>query len=417
MIFRPGQRETAVWIHLPGQAEPVVCGRVALRQLGPNAASDYVYGRSYLARSDAIPLLPHDLPLERGVHAARRGLHGVLRDAAPDAWGRRVLLYRLRMSESRADSELTEIDYLQAARQRVGALHFQPGVDRLEINEPMDTPDLETLARAARAVETQAPLDPELAAALLHGTSIGGARPKVLVCHNAKPCIAKFSSTTDQHPMVRLEALALDLARRCGLEVPGHERLDVAGRDALLVERFDVDTTGEHHTRHHFFSALTALKLDEMEARYASYVDLADYLRRFGASPVEQCHELFSRMVFNILIGNTDDHARNHALFWGGDTVRLTPAYDLCVMPRVGGESTQAMEVGSEGKRSSLSNALSKCGRFGLDRLQAETICRDMIDTITDTWADAASHAELPTALSRHLMRRSVLAESVLVDF
>lgn len=419
MTFEPGQREAAVWINLPGKESPVVCGRVAMRQAGPDSVSDFVYGRSYLERDHAIPLVPHDLALERGVFSSRRGIHGVLRDAAPDAWGRRVLLYRLRMSESRAESELTEIDYLLATRQRVGALHFQTSVEHLETSgrQSLPEPELADLARAALAVESDEPIDPALLAALLHGTSIGGARPKALVNNQARPSLVKFSSTTDRFPMVRLEAVALELAGQCGLPVPGFELTEVLGKDALLIERFDVENNRDTFARRHFFSALTALGLDEMEARYASYLDLADYLRLYGASPVDQCRQLFQRMVFNIFVGNTDDHARNHALFWDGHTVRLTPAYDLCVMPRMGGEASQSMAVGSEGKRACVRNALSECGRFGLDQNEARSICLEMIGTIADGWTSAARHAQLSKSLARQLMNSAVLAPSVLEGF
>lgn len=414
MTFEPGQHQAAVWLRLPGQHEPVVCGRVSMLRAGPDSISDFVYGRSYLEREQAMPLVPHDLPLEKRVFTSRRGLHGVLRDAAPDAWGRRVLHYHLRMTASRADAELTEIDYLLASSQRLGALHFQHGVDRLEIEDCRLEPDVGMLAQAARAVESDEAVDSALVAALLHGTSVGGARPKALVRRRGKASLAKFSSTTDRFPVVRLEALALELARACGLEVPGFELIEVLGKDSLLVDRFDIVTDSSTLERRHFFSTLTALGLDEMEARYASYLDLADYLRRFAAAPVEQCRQLFSRMVFNILIGNTDDHARNHALFWDGLSVQLTPAYDLCVMPRSGGEASQAMEVGSHGNRATVTNAISQCQRFGLNREQAERICREMIETIIDEWPAATSQAQLPKALSRQLLGSAVLAQSAL---
>lgn len=338
----PGQREAYAWLWLPGQAAPVVCGKVAAGEGGPEAPHHFLYGRSYLAREDALPLLPHDLPLRPGDQPSRLGLHGVLRDASPDAWGRRVLIHRLRMSVERGERELTEIDHLLARGNGLGALHFQ------------DTPDawrppasasasLEQLMAAADAVEAGAPLPPELDLALLHGTSVGGARPKALLQEPAggRRRLAKFGSSTDLFPMVRLEHLGLLLAQRVGIDTVAHERRAVLGRDVLLVDCFDAPLPGSG--RRHFFSALTALDLHEMEARYASYPDLADYLRRFARDPTAQCRELYRRMLFNILIGNTDDHARNHALFWDGQEVSLTPAYDICPLPRTGFEASQAM--------------------------------------------------------------------------
>ena len=135
------------------------------------------------------------------------------------------------------------------------------------------------------------PLSPELEQALLHGTSIGGARPKATMRdENDFPLIAKFSSTTDVHPMVRLEALGLGMARMAGIDVAGSRLVSVMNKDVLLIERFDCES--DNTLRRHFFSVLTALELDEMEARYASYPDLADYLRRYAEFPLEQCKEL-----------------------------------------------------------------------------------------------------------------------------
>lgn len=414
MTSSRGQHETFVWIHLPDEGVPVVCGRLSVRGTGPESLADFVYGRSYLQRSDAMALLPHDLPLQRGVHRARRGLHGVLRDAAPDAWGRRVLLHRLRMSETQADAELTEIDYLLGGGDRPGALHFQATADSFEPPKPPPRVSLSALSEGVLAVERDQPLDEELLAVLEHGTSIGGARPKALVEHESRRCIAKFSSSTDTQPMIALEAVAMALARRCGIETAPTKVIELAGRQALLIDRFDLDDRRAETQRRHFFSALTALDLDEMEARYAGYPLLADYLRRHAHEPVDQCRILFERMVFNILVGNTDDHARNHALFWDGQGVSLTPAYDLCVWPRMGGEASQAMDVGDQGKRATIANALSQSRRFGLSHDVATSISRDLADCIRDHWADACRESGLPNRLRDHLMGTAVLAPSAL---
>lgn len=408
MIFEPGHQDAYVWIWLPGATEPVICGRVACGENIPEAAHRFIYGRSYRELDAAIALIPHGLPLRAGEQSSRRGLHGVLRDAAPDAWGRRVLMYRLQMAVERAEAELTEIDYLLARTSGPGALHFQTSENEYQL-KTYSPANLEQLLSAAEAVEQGKPLPPELEQALLRGTSIGGARPKALMeDEDNHLAIAKFSSTTDVHPMVRLEALGLSLARVAGIETINSRLLSVINKDVLLIKRFDYDSARAQ--RRHFFSALTALELDEMEARYASYPDLADYLRRYAEFPVEQCHELFRRMLFNIMIGNTDDHARNHALFWDGHFVRLTPAYDLCVIPRNSLEFSLAMEVGEKGKRATLGNALSDCGRFGLSKEEASEMADGMEETIREHWQAVCDEAKITSQLADQLWERVVLS-------
>ena len=411
MIFKPGHQDAYVWMWLSGATRPVVCGRVAGSGNVPEAVHRFIYGRSYRELDGAIPLAPHVLPLRAGEQPSRRGLHGVLRDAAPDAWGRRVLMYRLQMAVERAEAELTEIDYLLAGTSGPGALHFQTTGDVYQPN-PNGSVTIEQLLTAAEAVEQNAPLPPELEQALLHGTSIGGTRPKAsMEDENDHPTIAKFSSTTDIHPMVRLEALGLGLARAAGIKTVAGKLITVMNKDVLLIKRFDCEAACAQ--RRHFFSTLTALELDEMEARYASYPDLADYLRRYAEAPVEQCHELFRRMLINIMIGNTDDHARNHALFWDGRFVRLTPAYDICVMPRIGLEASQAMEVGAQGKRSTLGNAFSVCGRFGLSETEATKITDEMETAIREHWQAGCAEAKISDQLANQLWERVVLSPAL----
>lgn len=414
MTSSTGQREAYVWLHLPDQPQPVVCGRVAMRRAGPDSIAEFTYGRSYRERDDAIALVPHGLPVDAGVQPSRRGLHGVLRDAAPDAWGRRVLLHRLGLSDTRADAQLTEIDYLLTGADRPGALHFQAHAEHFDPPQPPPRVSLDALAAGVLAVEHNQPLDDELLAALAHGTSIGGARPKALVEHSSSRYIVKFSSSGDVHPMIALEFAAMTLAGHCGLNAAATRFIQAGGRDAMLIERFDQSPGDSAATRRHFFSALTALELDEMEARYAGYPLLADYLRRHAGDPVAECRTLFERMVFNILIGNTDDHARNHALFWNGREVSLTPAYDLCIWPRVGGGASQAMDVGRHGKRASIENALSQCERFGLAHDDALQRCRRLADCIGDHWSDACDQAGLPDTLHDQLLGTAVLAPSAL---
>ncbi len=391
--------EGFVHVWLPGRVEPVVCGRA----FEVEGELHFVYGRSYLARPTAIPLDPRELRLSEEVHRPRRDrVHGVLRDASPDSWGRRVIESR------RGTGALSEIEYLlSAGRDRVGALAVAeetvlPAEDEAGVA-------LDALLEAARRVELGLPLPPSLELALLHASSLGGARPKALLDSGDRRWIAKFASTSDTYPVVRAEFAAMQLARDVGLFVPETQLVQSLGKDVLLVERFDRVPVGAAWGRRMLVSALTALQLAESEARLASYLDLAGFLRKSARAAGADCRELYRRMVFNLLIGNTDDHARNHAFFWDGEAYELTPAYDLCPMLRSGRTAAQAMIVGREGRRSSLSNARSEAGRFGLDEVEAGDLIEALVAESRARWPDAAERAGLTAADRARLERETVL--------
>ncbi|HWT89719.1 MAG TPA: HipA domain-containing protein, partial [Solirubrobacterales bacterium] len=270
-----------VWVWLPGAVEPVVAGR--LDPVGPVVT--FTYGQSYLERENVIPLYLPELPLERGPISPPVGeIPGCIADATPDAWGQRVILHRL---TGRADAETTELGpltyLLQSGSDRIGALDFQVS-PREYVPRAMDHAGLDDLAEAAERVEQGLPLPPELDQALLHGSSVGGARPKVLIDDGESKLIAKFSSTTDTYPVVKGEFVAMELARRCGIEAAPVRLTTAHGRDALLVERFDRPGGGR---RRALVSALTMLGLDEAGARYGSYADLADLVRARFTEPAK----------------------------------------------------------------------------------------------------------------------------------
>ena len=231
--------EAFVWVWLPGATEPVVAGRLA--PIGD--LIEFNYGRSYLERNDAIPIYLPELPLRRGVIAPLDGLRmaGAINDAGPDAWGQRVIMQHvLGAGASDADpADLHPLTYLLASgSDRIGALDFQESADAYVSRDDGIAP-LEELLQAADRVDQRLPLPPALDRALLHGSSIGGARPKALLSERKRRLIAKFSSTTDSFLVVKGEFVAMDLARRAGLDVARVELVESMGKDVLLVERFD----------------------------------------------------------------------------------------------------------------------------------------------------------------------------------
>lgn len=404
-------KEVYVWIWLPQQTAPVVCGRL----WAENSHHCFVYGQSYLRRDNAIALDPIELPLQSGIHRSEADIHRAIRDAAPDAWGRRVILYRQHLPSVALDGEsLTEIDFLlHSNSNRIGALHVQLSAEDYQ-NSDAPAADLAELMQAAEKIESGQPLPADLNAALLHGTSIGGARPKAFLNgeQNDRQYIAKFSSNTDFFPIVKTEFAAMQLAQRVGITTAKTHLHQTLGKDVLLVERFDrYQSEKMQFIRRCMISGLTALQLHEMEARYASYLNLADFIRQFCANPIDDLLELYRRMVFNILIGNTDDHARNHAFFWDGHHYQLTPAYDICPLLRVGRVATQAMRVGKQGAVSTLVNALSGCEHFGLSKLQAEHINKELIDNIRLHWPSMCELAKLGVQDRANLAQATILSD------
>lgn len=383
-------QQAFVWVWLPGADGPVVAGR--LDPVGPIVA--FTYGRSYLERDDAIPLYLPELPLgPRQISPLVGEIPGCIADAGPDAWGQRVILNRL---IARADAETTELGpltyLLESGSDRIGALDFQTS-PREYVPRALDHADIDELAEAAERVERGIPLSPELDQALLHGSSVGGARPKALLGDGEATLIAKFSSTTDTFPVVKGEFVAMELALRAGIDAASVRLAKAHARDALLVERFDRPGGGRRRT---MVSALTMLELDEMGARYASYADLADLVRARFTEPKATLRELFSRIVFNILCSNTDDHPRNHAAFWDGEALSLTPAYDICPQLRSGGETAQIMAIGRDGWRmSQVAGCVERAGIYQLTEAEAREIVDNQIETIKGQWDEVCDLAGL----------------------
>lgn len=410
--------EAYVWIWLPGAIKPVVAGRLAR----DGAIYVFNYGRSYLERKEAISLYAPELPLQRGVllPAAPLEMAGALRDGAPDAWGRRVIINRLTglKGHSVQDVEFGELTFLLGSgSDRIGALDFQLTAEKYEPRE-LENATMEELLEAAERVDRGEPVPPALDKALFHGSSIGGARPKALIQDGTEKYIAKFSSSHDVYAVVKSEYVAMRLAKEAaGLNVAPVQLVKANGKDVLLVKRFDREQVSGQWTRRAMVSALTLFGLSEMQARYASYIDLANMVRARFTSPRETLREVFGRMVYNILTGNTDDHARNHAAFWDGHALALTPAYDICPQARSGRETNQAMAVhaGQNGndRRSLLVNCCLSAGSFLLSKTDAREIIDTQIAGMEKNWNRICDEAELSTIDRTYLWKRQFLNDYV----
>jgi len=407
-----------VWSWLPGEAEPVPTGVLeALPVRGGGVVVTFAYGRSYLDNANVIPLYLPELPLRRGRIEPGPGLEvaGVISDGGPDAWGQRVVMRQLTLDVRAHDpGEVPLLTYLlRSGSDRPGALDFQESPR--EYVPRLHRASLGDLLQAADAVQASAELDSRLVEALAAGSSAGGARPKATLVDGTRSVIAKFSSLTDTYPVIKAEAAAMRLARLVGLDVADNNLVQVAGRDVLLVDRFDRGLDG---TRRHFVSGLTILGLHEMAGRHATYHDLADVIRRRFVRRTATLRQLFARIVFNIIIGNTDDHARNHAAFWDGDRLDLTPAYDICPQARVGGEQTQAMAIAPDGGRlSQFTTCLGAARHYDLTESDARSIIDNQVRIVTEHWDEVADEVGLSGPERRELWGNQVLNPFALYNY
>lgn len=398
--------EAFVWIWLPGETEPVVAGRLHADGGSPQLLI-FNYGQSYLERDDAIPIYLPELPLRAGELPLPDGLAmpSSIRDAAPDAWGRRVILNGKFGVKGTAidETEISELGFLlESGSDRIGALDFQRSATDYIARSPKNA-SLEELTQAAERVEKGIPLTPELEQALHHGSSIGGARPKAMIEDGDTKYVAKFSASNDLYSVVKAEFIAMRLAKLAGLNVAEVSVTNASGKDVLLIERFDRQRASAGWNRKLMVSALTILSLDEMMARYASYQDLAEIIRRRFSDPKDTLRELYGRITFNILCGNTDDHARNHAAFWDGEALTLTPAYDICPQGRAGQEATQAMLISDDNRMSRISACLSAAHHFLLSEKEASKIAAHQIRTIAEHWDQVCKEATL-SEVDRNLL-------------
>ena len=376
-----------------------VIGRLRFDSDGRRQYSQFEYDRQWLEADDGFGLAP-GLPLQAGGFfasgrgAPRNALHVCFQDAAPDSWGRALMTRAL-------GGGLTEFDYLTQSDDctRHGALRFlddeleplsrlSPAVPRLV--------ELEKLRTLAHQFEH----DPEQAEEAVHDLagvagSLGGARPKASVEGDGKLWIAKFTSRDDRRAVERAEIATLRLAARCGLRVP-EARLELVRSDSpvALIRRFD----RRDDVRIPYISARTALDWEGVEGRY--YTDIADVIRQISDEPRDDLHELWRRIVFTILVSNTDDHLKNHGFIYAGrDRWRLSPAFDI----NPASTRQRMLQTGileGEPFEASLALALDAAGFFNIEREDAERMGSRMAAIVNGSWrealrAEGASAAEI----------------------
>ncbi|MDB5757398.1 MAG: hypothetical protein JWM30_687 [Burkholderia sp.] len=386
------EREGYVYVQLPGTLATVPAALLRVQTLPDGTqVGRFRYGDRYLQRQDAVALDPFQLPLAKKIFefTQLKGIPGAVRDAGPDAWGRRVIEHRL----ERSAADLGEIDYLlHGPQDGAGNLSFglkaEPPAPKRRYNR---THQLAELIAATQAIEEGRPVAAHLLEQLDPGTSMGGARPKATIEDAQCLWLGKFPARGDRFNMQRVEFATLDLARKCGLNTT-HARLQqVGGSDVLMLRRFDRDYTDKGYLRFGLVSGLTMLACGDshLDRDRWSYPLMADNLRRWSDKPEDDCAELFRRMVFNAAVTNNDDHPRNHALLRRPKGWRLSPAYDLVPAPVLSLERRDlALTVGDYGRIASIYNLLSQAGRFGLSAEAAREQIDRLVDVVRD-WRDS----------------------------
>lgn len=417
-------RSCYVYVVLPGETKFTTAARFRLRRSPGGASSgEFVYGRNYLERPEAVELDPVELRLADRLYRTGRmdGFFGAVRDSMPDYWGR--LLIERRLGRSR----LSEFDYLmEGTDDRAGALGFGMDVDppapRLRFPGTVELSALQDAADSVAAGESSGPAASASPAARLaqaifdEGTSMGGARPKAVVQDEGALWLAKFGRPRDRWNEPRAEHALLLLAGECGVRA-AESRIGRAGdRDVLLVRRFDRDRSGDGRgwLRHRMASALTLLRSDDspLSRERWSYLALADEVRRASAQPREDLRELFARMCFNAAVSNLDDHPRNHALLARGTSWRLAPAYDLTPSPAHSMERDLSMVCGPEGRRAHKANVVAGAGRFLMDREEAEAVFDRVAGIVRGRWQEAMRQAGV-SAEDRDVLRSAFVPEGL----
>jgi serine/threonine-protein kinase HipA len=387
-------REVLVYVDLDGV--PHLTGRLWNRLRKNKESATFEYDPDWLRHPARFALEPA-LALGPGAfHTAPNApLFGAIGDSAPDRWGRALMRRMSRREaerEGRATRTLREVDYLLMVddEARQGALRFaeQPGGPFLREPDARRIPPLIELPRllsAAEHIVDEKDTDEDLRLLFAPGSSLGGARPKASVrLKDGSLAIAKFPRRDDEINVVAWEAIALTLARKAGIATPVARLEDVAGKPVLVVTRFDRVKS----RRIPFLSAMSMLGAKDNESR--SYLEFVDVLRRYGAAPTEDMEALWRRIVFTILISNTDDHLRNHAfLYEGQGGWRLSPAYDLNPVPIDIKPRVLATAITEDDTTASLALAFEVAGYFEIAESKARAIAAEVAAAVS-TWRTVA---------------------------
>lgn len=399
-------RESLVYVDLDGK--PHLVGRLWARVRKNKESASFEYDKTWLENPIRFSLEP---ALQAGPGAfhtpADTPMFGAIGDSAPDRWGRALMRRAERRRAERAGTAprtLQEIDFLLLVddEARQGALRFaekeggpflrEEGVKR--IPPLVELPEL--LSAAEHVVEDK-DTEEDLRLLIAPGSSLGGARPKASVIEkDGQLAIAKFPRRDDEINTVMWEAVALALAAKSGIRVPQSRVETVSNKPVILLRRFD----REGPQRIPFLSAMNMLGAKDNDTR--SYMEIVDALRQHGAAPKQDMEELWRRIVFNILISNTDDHLRNHGFLYAGqEGWRLSPAYDLNPVPVDIKPRILTTAINEDDGTASLDLAMSVAGYFELEKDKAKTIANEVSKAVSKWQDEAARHGIGKTEIDR----------------
>lgn len=377
------ERKVYVGLALEPEQEVTAVGLLKLVRRGVVESGEYAYGKRYLASPIAFALNQDYMPLKdepMSIFERRLRDGGALpltfRDALPDSWGRLVL-------EAQHGRKLDDIDaLLMTNADRVGAMVFSE-ILPIESNTPeINLVALEDMAEAVRRLELSMEVTPEMRRLLQRGGTLGGARPKATFIHENKRWIAKFPAQGDDHDVELLELCILKLATMCGIDVAPAKLEKIPHGHALLLRRFDREGNIDNERRIHYLSVSALLNVP-YESNGGSYVELAQTLRRISINPAHDLEQLFRRMVFNLMIDNTDDHVKNHGvLYVGNGQYRLAPAFDLVMQLTNMGYQELAIKPGNNNSKISL--AKEAAPHFGINEQTTEKIIQSINKTVND---------------------------------
>lgn len=386
---------TYVYVNYKGQDIPV--GRLWSYFNNGRESASFKYDESWLKNPENFELEPY-LPLTEGTFHTdtKKSIFASFSDCSPDSWGRLLIKQneeKRAEKEKRARRQLNQIDYLLAVYDfsRHGALRFKqtPDGDFLSAKDNKAIPPLVELPKLLTASEKVLDDDAsynDIRELLVPGSSLGGARPKASVIDKAgNLCIAKFPKKDDNNNNVLWEAVALTLAEKAGLNVQRWELTTALGKAVLLLKRFDRTGGGQ---RIPFLSAMTMLNANDGESNEYSYLDLAEIIRTKGVNITNDMKELWHRMLFSVLISNTDDHLRNHGfLRINAAGWQLSPLYD--VNPSSDRTGNLQLNIDENSSTASVELVMSVAEYFRLNKAEAEKILNQTRSAIAK-WRDVA---------------------------
>lgn len=390
-----------VWVDIGGVG--IVAGLLYSHRSRGAESATFAYDQSYLADPRAYALDPA-LPLLSGTQQSplNQKIFGAFSDSCPDRWGQRLIQRNERRRAEAVGSTARSFgafDLLLGVRDdlRQGAIRF--AVDgNFVADEATGVPamtDLPTLLSAADNVAHDRADSQSLDLLLRAGSSLGGARPKAHVRdHNGRVAIAKFPSPSDDWNVMAWEKVALDLAAAAGVSTPENHLASIAGRSVLIVDRFD---RGIDEQRRGYMSAMTALEASDGDVR--SYLDIAEVLEERSLNASDDLAQLWRRVALSILISNTDDHLRNHALLHvHGDSWRLSPVFDLNPNPEPGPK--QLSTAIDSDTRADLRDLLSVATLFRLDAAEAREVLGQVRAAVAGWRTVATAHGLAKTAIA-----------------